>query len=81
MRMAKARLVAKGFQERIDPDEAIDAPTATREGVRLVAFIAAQHQWRIGSKTAFLQADERECLVEDSGQGTCDRVRVPAVRP
>ena len=63
MRMAKARLVAKGFQERIDPDEAIDAPTATREGVRLVAFIAAQHQWRIGSidvKTAFLQADERE---------------------
>ena len=49
MRMAKARLVAKGFQERIDPDEAIDAPTATREGVRLVAFIAAQHQWRIGS--------------------------------
>lgn len=62
VRMPKARLVAKGFQEQVNPEESIDAPTATREGVRLVAFTAAQNGWRLGSidiKTAFLQANER----------------------
>jgi hypothetical protein len=30
-RIPKARLVAKGYEEKIDSEEAIDAPTATRE--------------------------------------------------
>ncbi len=62
LRIAKSRLVAKGFQETLDQDEAVDAPTATREGTRLVAFSAVQRGWKLGSidiKTAFLQADTR----------------------
>jgi hypothetical protein len=32
-RIPKARLVAKGYEEQIDSEEAIDAPTSTREGL------------------------------------------------
>ena len=57
----KARLVAKGFQEDVT-EEAIDAPTATKESTRLIAFLAVQKRWKIASydvKTAFLQSDVR----------------------
>ncbi len=59
--LAKSRLVAKGFQEHLN-DEAVDSPTATKEGIRLVTIIAAQNLWNIGSidiATAFLQANKR----------------------
>ena len=57
----KARLVAKGFQESVE-HEAVDAPTVSRAGVRLILFLAAQRNWRIRAldfKRAFLQARER----------------------
>ena len=61
IQVPKARLVAKGFQENV-LDEVTDAPTASKVGMRLVAFIAAQRKWPLHSvdiKTAFLQSDER----------------------
>jgi hypothetical protein len=58
---AKARLVALGFQESVGTD-AIDAPTVTRTGVRLLLAHAARRRWRttcIDYKRAFLQARDR----------------------
>ena len=61
LKMAKARLVARGFQEDVT-DEAVDAPTATKESLRLACHLVAQNRWSLQSidvKTAFLQADVR----------------------
>ena len=61
VQVPKARLVARGFQEDVT-DELTDAPTATKEALRLVAFLAAQKKWSIASidiRTAFLQSDVR----------------------
>ena len=58
---AKARLVALGFQESVGTD-AIDAPTVTRTGVRLLLAHAARRRWKttcIDYKRAFLQARDR----------------------
>ena len=58
----RARLVVKGFQESLGEGEVTDAPTASREGMRMVAFKAAQEGWDIVSldvRAAFLQSDER----------------------
>ena len=67
VRKAKARLVALGYQQDVT-DEATDAPTATREGLRLLAAIAAEHGWDICSldvESAFLQADPRDNTKHD----------------
>ena len=48
LQKTKARLVARGYQEPVN-DESVDAPTATKEGSRLVAAIAAARGWRLGS--------------------------------
>ena len=61
IKMAKARLVARGFQEDVS-DEAVDAPTASPESLRLACVMGVQHGWTLQSidvKTAFLQADDR----------------------
>ena len=55
----RARLVVKGFQQSLSGDEIIDAPTASREGSRMIAFKAAQEGWDIISldvQSAFLQS-------------------------
>jgi hypothetical protein len=59
--VVKARLVALGFQEDIS-DEAVDAPTGTKEGLRLLMFIAVQKGWTLHQRDAtraFLQSEKR----------------------
>ena len=60
--LRKARLVVKGFQEELSAGEVTDAPTASREGTRLVVHLAAQRGWDITSndvRAAFLQSLDR----------------------
>ena len=60
LKMAKSRLVARGFQERVG-DEAVDAPTATRDSLRVAAHVAVHKGWTLRSidiKCAFLQSAE-----------------------
>ena len=60
-RIPKARLVAKGFQE-VTGDDAVDAPTVTRSGVRMILTLAVLRRWIIRAvdfKRAFLQARNR----------------------
>ena len=64
----RARLVVKGFQEELSVGEVTDAPTASREGARLVALKAAQEGWDIISldvQAAFLQSELRTASERD----------------
>ena len=60
----KARLVARGFEEEAD---SVESPTMTKEGFRMILFIASLFGWILGSvdiSTAFLQQSEA-CLKRD----------------
>ena len=44
---AKARLVTKGFQEEVG-DDAVDASTVTRSGVRMMLVVAVRRPGKFG---------------------------------
>lgn len=62
MYICKARLVALGYQEDVSM-EAVDSPTGSREGDRILAWLAVQNGWILMSSDAiraFLQSNKRD---------------------
>jgi hypothetical protein len=66
-KIAKARLVALGYEEDVT-NEPVDAPTGTKEGMRIVMFMCVQRGWEIKQRDAtraFLQSDDRTSKEKD----------------
>lgn len=62
IKQAKARLVALGYEEDVT-HEAVDSPTGTKEGMRLLLWFGVKNKYDIYScdgKRAFLQSEKRK---------------------